>query len=395
MSSLTRAGWSLLMGALAMVIVGRMLGLPELYMLAAIAAAVVAIAQISVRRPPPHLMVEREVRPRRIHLGEPCRVELQIENAGLRRTPVLSLHDPVAGTVGATLSLAPLDPGGHRSAGYRLPTERRGVLRIGPLDARRVDPFGLASRHHQLAGVSDLTILPAIEALDGGSAGGGLDDPIAGLAHHMLGRPGDEDFSSLRPYVVGDDLRRVHWASTARTGELLVRQDDPPWQGHLTVVLDARSNRIDPEAFEMAVSAAASLIHAVALRGDRARLVITDGTDSGLTDARANQELLLEHLAVVDRHQGARLPVPSADRRTRKGRLVLMTGLVKPDDLARIAHLGHRFATTRVVVFHSSESDQGAATAHAVDGVETLHVSPRSPFPVVWARHRSRAGALR
>lgn len=395
MRSLTRAGWSLLLGALAMALVGRLLGLPELYMLAAIAAALVVVAQISVRRPPPDLLVERVVRPLRIHLGEPCRVELQIKNTGHRRSPVLSLHDPVAGTIGATLALAPLDPGGHRSAGYRLPTERRGVLRIGPLDARRVDPFGLASRHYCVAGLSDLTILPAIELLDGGTARGGLDDPLAGMASQIPGRPGDEDFSSLRPYVVGDDLRRVHWASTARTGELLVRQDDPPWQGHLTVVLDARSDRIGAEAFEMAVSAAASLIHAVALRGDRARLVMTDGTDSGLTDARANQELLLEHLAVVDRHPGSRLPPPSADRHIRTGRLVLLTGRVEPDDLAHLAHLGHRFATTRVVVFHANTAAEAASTAPPITGVETLHVTPTTPFSVVWTRHRTSAGALR
>ena len=121
----------------------------------------------------------------------------------------------------------------------------------------------------------------------------------------------------------------------------------------------------------------------------------TDGTECGLTDARANQELLLEHLAVVDRHPGARLPPPSADRHIRTGRLVLLTGLVEPDDLAHLAHLGHRFATTRVVVFHASTAAAGAATAPSIAGVETLHVTPNEPFSVVWARHRSGVGALR
>ena len=68
----------------------------------------------------------------------------------------------------------------------------------------------------------------------------GRDDPHAGADHPNVLGQGGEDFYTLREYVVGDDLRRVHWASTARRGELMVRQDEVPWQGRATVLLDAR-----------------------------------------------------------------------------------------------------------------------------------------------------------
>jgi uncharacterized protein (DUF58 family) len=93
---------------------------------------------------------------------------------------------------------------------------------------------------------------------------------------------GGDEFHSLRPYVIGDDLRRVHWPSTARRDELTVRQDERHQQGRTTVLLDVRRAVHTDESFERAVSAAASLLVAAVRRGDEVRLVATDRTDSGL-----------------------------------------------------------------------------------------------------------------
>lgn len=346
----TRTGWLVLVAAAATVAAGRVFGLPELYLLGSTGVLLTLLAVVQVRRPPPDLDVERIIHPRRVHLGGSSRVELRITNRGGRRAPVLTLHDPVAGTIGATVSLAPLAAGEQQAASYRLPTERRGLVEVGPLEAQRTDAFGLAQRRHPVAGDAALTVLPAIEALGGLASGGGLDDPLAGIAHPVLGSSGDEDFATLRPYVVGDDLRRVHWSSSARAGDLLVRQDDPPWQGHLTVVLDAREARLDAERFELAVSAAASLVHAVALRGDRARLVVTDGTDTGLLDARAGRDTLLEHLAIVRQHDAGPLPAPLLEGRARSGGVVYVTGTPDAEDLVTVGAQATRYATVRLVV---------------------------------------------
>ncbi len=392
---LTRPGWSVLVGSLLTIAVGRVFGLPELFLLGATGVAVVGGAVVLVRRRPPDLDAERVVHPRRVHLGGHSRVELRIANQGTRRTPVLTLHDPVEGTIGARVSLAPLAPGHHQAASYRLPTERRGLVRVGPLEAELTDAFGLARRRVRVAGEAVLTVLPAIERIGGLASGSGLDDPLTGTTRPVAGASGDEDFATLRPYVVGDDLRRVHWASSARAGDLLVRQDDPPWQGHLTVLLDARVTRLDPDAFELAVSAAASLLHAVSRRGDRARLVITDGTDTGLLDARAGRDTLLEHLAVVTRHPGAELPSPALDGRSRTGGLVVVTGAATPDDLARVAAERSRYGTVRLVSVHPSLAGPRPATlpGEGPDGAEIVHVDPTRPFGAAWQaalRRRSR-----
>src|SRR5690606_25466498 len=133
-----------------------------------------------------------------------------------------------------------------------------------------------------------------------------------------------------------------------------VRQDDPPWRGHLTVLLDARAERIDPDRFELAVTATASILHAAARQADRARLVITNGTDTGLVDARAASDVLLEHLALVELHEGAGLPDLPADGRSRTGSLVLVRGAPSAADVDTVTAHRSRFATVRVVAFESA-----------------------------------------
>lgn len=379
----TRGGWLCLIGGVLSIGTGRLLGLPELYVLGAVAVALVVVAVVTVRRPSPPLVIERFVVPHRVHLGGDGRVELRVANVGQRPTPLLALHDPVEGTIGARVSLAPVRPGDHRSASYRLPTDRRGRLGVGPLSALRTDAFGLASRRFEVVGPAQLTVLPAVEVLNRLPAAAGVDDPLAGASRPVAGSPGGGEFASLRAYVPGDDLRRVHWPSSARAGDLLVRQEDPPWQGHVTVLLDARSSRVSAERFEYAVTGAASIVHAVSRAVDRIRLVISDGTDSGLVDARAARENLLEHLAMVQVHDGDRpLPHPPLDGRHRTGTLVVVTGRVFDDDLARIRSVRSRFGTVLVVAV---ESGPVAVDPDIALAVFADHV----PFAVAWHEYAS------
>lgn len=393
---LTRSGWLATAGSAATLLAARLLGVAELFVVGAVGVALVLAALVQVWRPAPRIAVERTLHPLRVQLGDRSQVELSITNRGRWSTPVLDLHDPVDGTIGARVSLGPLPGGAAPTAGYRLSTERRGLLRIGPLDAHLVDAFGLARRRFEVAPSATLTVLPTVHPLTALAGGGGLDDPLAGAAHPLLGSSGHEDFASLRSYVVGDDLRRVHWASSARAGDLLVRQDDPPWQGHVTVALDGREDRIDPVRFEVAVSAAASVVHAVARKGDRVRLVTTGGIDSGLVDARSRLDTLLEHLALVERDPAVGLPEVPVDGRSRTGALVVVSGGIDDDDLAALrAPLG-RFASTRLVVVDPSVVVGGApAPLPAAAGVMPVIVDADTSFPAAWAASLARPEAVR
>ena len=144
--------------------------------------ALTGFAVILVRVRSFTLGVRRTVRPARLHVGESARVELAVANRGRLTTPVLTLRDPVAGTVGARVRLAPLRPGKERQAAYRLPTSRRGILSVGPLEALRSDPLGLARRRLTVSGTVEVVVYPRVDRISAaarrqGAAGRGPQPP--------------------------------------------------------------------------------------------------------------------------------------------------------------------------------------------------------------------------
>jgi uncharacterized protein (DUF58 family) len=152
---------------------------------------------------------------------------------------------------------------------YPVPTERRGRLVVGPLLVRRFGTAGLSARTDEAGGQAIVRVLPRVlpvRAMPPGARRGhvGAEERVA---------QGGTDLVGLHEYVPGDDLRRVHWATTARTGTLMVREDADPARAHLAVLLDDRSATYpDPDSFEHAVEVAASLLRAGYTEGHPVRL---------------------------------------------------------------------------------------------------------------------------
>ncbi len=328
----TRSGWLVAVGSVAALATGRLFGVLELFVLGAMGLVALLLALAWVRRPVAPLTTSRRITPPRLSVGALGRVEVRVANPSGRPLSFLTLVDPVEHTVGARLVVGRLGRGAVRELGYRIPTTRRGLLHIGPLTAELTDPFGLARRALPGAGPATVTVLPEIEVLTDVPMGTGRHEPLAGLSLRAHSSNGLEDLATLRPYVVGDDLRRVHWPSTARSGELQVRRDEEQWQGHLTVVLDARGDALDEDGFERAVSTCAGLVHAAGESGDRVRLCFTDGTDSGMVDGRRGAGALLELLALVEQHADHTWTLPLPDPRAQEA-AVLVTGRSEPAEL--------------------------------------------------------------
>ena len=141
---LTRQGRLTLLAAIALFVAGRLFGSIELYVFAAVLLTLVLVTLLGVMLTRVRIEVSRELHPARVHAGTPSRVDVRVDNRGNGRSPLLSLHDAVSGTRGARLLVGPLAPGESARAAYRLPTERRGILTIGPLDIELSDPFGMA-----------------------------------------------------------------------------------------------------------------------------------------------------------------------------------------------------------------------------------------------------------
>ncbi len=386
---LTRHGWTLAAGGATMAIAGRVFGVFELFVLGAASAGLVVAAAVWVGLSRLRVSVSRSVHPLRVHAGTPARVDLQVTNLG-RTTPVLRLRDPVQGTRGADISVGPLRRGEQARASYAVPTERRGAVSIGPMSLDITDPFGLATVRVDATGPTALTVYPRVDHIAALPFSRGHDPHGGGHDAQSLGRIGEE-FYALRDYSVGDDLRRVHWPSTARRGQLMVRQDELPWQGRVTVLLDTRATAHDEDTFESAVSAAASVIAASSRRRDLVRLVTTHGGDSGFASGRHHVDSMFEYLATVGTSNRGTFQGSLSQLQTAGdgGAVVAILGRPQQTDVERVGHLTGRAGALAVVRFDGASSDSpGAAVPAGATGpshrIRHVMVAPGGSFRNAW-----------
>ncbi len=365
---LTRSGWGALVLALVAFVTGRVFGILELYVLGAGMLAAVALAVLGSLRRPPRLAVRRVLEPSVVRAGDAARVDVQVANTGSRRTPLLQLWEPVGETGGATMNLAPLRRREATAAAYRLPTASRGVVRIGPMQARRRDVLGLCQSTFVLPGSVELLVIPRYSPAPfplSGSSGR--------LGEHLrmraFGQSGSE-FHSLREYVIGDDLRRISWKASARSEDFLVKETAIEGLRRCCVVVDVDDADYDSAAFERAMSAAASLVTGSVAAGLTTRLAAPDVDLRGPDVA----PLALRWLAVARHQPGDPTTLPSLRSGEGLGLLVLVTGspssvranevrsAVSPDDtlvIVATASVGRERTKDRFVV--DATADDGFA----------------------------------
>jgi uncharacterized protein (DUF58 family) len=192
----------------------------------------------------------------RVRVGEQAFGGLTLANTGSRAVlPALFVLPVGRGEAG--FRVPRLAKGATHEEDFQVPTSRRAVIGLGPVRSSRGDPFGLMVREQVWTDRVDLFVHPKTVSLDGTSAG---------FLKDLEGRPTDDlsssdiAFHALRDYVVGDDLRHIHWKTSARLGKLMVRQFEETRRSHLVVVLSLDpADYATPDGFELAVSVAASL----------------------------------------------------------------------------------------------------------------------------------------
>jgi len=253
---LTSLGRGLLLtGALAAVL-GEWLHWQEFTQLAVLTAGLLSIGllwQLLPGAPEARLVLRRQ----RIVVGAPApavSLELQAGAAPMLFPTVLVPAGPEV----VHLRLPSLRPfARHTEPAVTLPDLPRGVHVVGPVTYEKTDPVGVVSRRLESGASVTLLVSPAVTDL--AVFAGGLTNDLDGAASQQLSMS-DLAFHALREYVPGDDLRHVHWRSSAKAGELLVRQFHESRRGHVTVLLDdARSSYPRAVDFELAVSTATSI----------------------------------------------------------------------------------------------------------------------------------------
>jgi uncharacterized protein (DUF58 family) len=376
--ALTPAGRAVLGGSLVLYAVGWGLGYTEVLAVAAagLVALLVAVAWTWTR---PHLEIARTVTPQRVVRGERADALLRVTNPTGRVLHQLTAVDRV-GDRDVDVSLPRVPAGETGTTGYRLPTERRGVMAVGPLSVIRQDPLGLMEAARQFGAPETLWIYPKIYPVSPLSAGRqrDLEGPTSD------GAAGSITFHALREYVVGDDLRLIHWRSTARTGTLMIRQQADPSQPQTTIVLDTLRRSFDDETFEAAVEAAASLVTASTAHRFPVRLFTGTGLVATGRGSRATASSLLDHLTPLQRSDEGSLADVAARLATEPGghSLVIVTGDPDPTDLLAVETLRARYDMTAVVRFRAG-AEPGVSWDHGVIDL----VAPDGPaFAALWNR---------
>lgn len=255
-ATLTGAGRAVLVLGVAAWVLAWRLGWEEMAVVALTCLLLLGVAALFMLGST-RLAVTTVVEPPRVTVGEALTGELEVRN--LARTPLLSaqLEFPI-GTGGVAFDLPALLPGAEHAELFVVPTERRGVIPVGPVTTARGDALGLFRREVTWTERTEIFVHPRIVPL--APLGAGLMRDLEGATSQTVS-VSDLAFHALREYVPGDDLRHVHWRSSARHGQLQVRQFLDTRRSHLVTVVDGRPTAYAAEQdYETAISVAASLI---------------------------------------------------------------------------------------------------------------------------------------
>lgn len=288
-------------------IVAVLFGLTSLYLMAAILWLIPAVSYLMGWLMLGGLECERSL-PLSATAGESVLLTYTLINTGRLPKFYLLVRDTLPR--GVVLAAGPpplvlgLWPGETRETQCLVETRQRGVFSMGPASVFSTDPLGLQTFFRKMPLVSELVVYPAVLPLrnfwmTGGAAG------WRGGANALVRGDGD-DFYGVREYGPGDELRRVHWRTTARTGKLAVTEYAQGVTLDVTVALDLYEGAYkgtgsdERSALETAVSLAATLLADLLRRGHSVRL-LSAGSRDGSPAARSVEDmpLFLERLARV------------------------------------------------------------------------------------------------
>jgi uncharacterized protein (DUF58 family) len=411
LSGLTVRGRAFLAAGVTAVVCAIVIDQPALARVGVLVLVLPLLTAWLVSRNRYRLALVRTVSPQLVAAGQPATVSLALTNEGRTPNGVLMLEDrvPYALASRPRFVVDGIGPGWRQTVTYQVRSEVRGRFEIGPMSVRMSDPFGLVELGRTFRTTVPLTVTPRTVALPqiplGGAWTGSGDNRPRAFA------TGSAEDVTVREYRRGDDLRRVHWRSSARVGELMVRREEQPWQSRATLFLDNRAGAHRghgvASSLEAAVSAAASVAVHLTRRGFAVRLVTATGEDPGsawhLREADLNTGPLLESLAVVE-------PVPLGVVDTawlteagQGGLIVAVFGHLAGADVGVVRRMHHHAASALAIALDvdawaGAAAGPGATRVLGQQGWRAVALGPSDRLDTVWqdlgrtstASHRSR-----
>ncbi len=403
LASLTNRGRAFLAAGGAAVLCAIALGYPALTRVGALLVLLPVVTAFFVGRGRYRLGLVRSLSPGLVSAGQQAKVQLDLSNDGRMPTGLLLLEEQIPYVLGTRPRFVVNRMGPHwkRTIEYAVRSDVRGKFIVGPMTVRLSDPFGLVELDRTFIATSSLVVTPKVTPLPtipltGAWTGAGDNRPRAFAT-------GSAEDVTVREYRRGDDLRRVHWRSSARAGELMVRREEQPWQSRATLFIDNRkvSHRGSGAAssLEYAVALTASIAVHLVQRGFRVRLVTAHGEEPGGSwhehgAQTAETAPLLESLAVITEIHQPNLDVRWLHEASHSGLLVAVFGAVQEHDRAAVTRMKHSSATALAIALDVGGWVRGAPEMTGQDnlaaawlgshGFRTVACGPRDPMVSVW-----------
>jgi uncharacterized protein (DUF58 family) len=301
LAGLTTRGTSFLAAGIAAALAGYLLGERSLLCVGVALMALPLLTVFATRRAHYRLTCARLISPPRIAAGGTAQVMLRLHNVSRLPTGLILAEDTIPYALGTRprYVLDKIERNGSRELTYSLRSDLRGKFEVGPLQLRVADSFGLVEIARSFSGRTQFVVTPRVYPLSRSM----ISRTWAGEGdgRSRLTATAGEDDVIPRSYRDGDDMRRVHWRSTARYGELMVRREEQRWRNRATLLLDSRASAHlgsgPSSSFEVAVSAAASVGVHLAQEGLSGQLITHDGASLG--SGMAFEDMLLDALAVI------------------------------------------------------------------------------------------------
>jgi len=418
----TVRGWLVALIGIGLIVANQGFGAQALGQIGLALVVLVLVAVIVVRSGRHNLQVNHALHPFRVGAGKTVTVTVDVLNRGRGSAPLILLEDriPAQLSLRARFAFTGVEARGRRQATYKLRPALRGRYRIGPFEISYLDPFSLAKKSALIGEATDLLVHPRVEQLTMPRDLGERRSLSISALRRPTGSEG-EDFYTLREYIEGDDLRKIHWPSTAKKQRFMIRQEETPWHNRATIVLDDRraAHPLSSDTFERAVEAAASLVDLYHRSGFSFRL--TAAHEPGFPSSRGpdHYSRCLDLLATVGLRSPDTTALASDDplllarfaeleaRQTAEGALVIAGGDVTPDTAIALARLRRRFRQVVVVSYPSHRFGTGDTRARwegerrtvegvrllARSGVRCVVLGPGDSFRNAWGSlSRAQAG---
>ena len=363
----------LLVAAVVLVITAFSTALPFLFYLLYLAILVVGGSYVLVRLGLTDLEAGYAVSQLHGHVGDQVRVTYTLRNGSRIAKLWLEIHNPTTLPGGLPGRAITLSGRSERSWLIRIPLSRRGHFRIEPLHIRTGDPFGFFEASATVGQGVSVVVYPRLEPLPrwrlpAAALEGSRVAPVRTLQTTPLA-------TTVRPYAPGDSMNRIHWKSTARHGEIQVKEFDLEQTADAWIVLDLQraiqTGRGDDSTIESAVRVAASIADKALQEGRAVGMTVNVGRTAFLPPDRGGRQHLkiMQLLASVEADSNTPLVetlIATVGRLRRGMTAVVITPSLDPSWVRPLASLRARGVACVVMSLDAAAFDRFTGSREAV-----------------------------